>query len=47
MQLMGYPDSPFVRRVAITMRFLGIDFENRELSIYRNFDAFLSCPLSE
>jgi glutathione S-transferase len=42
MQLIGYLDSPFVRRVAISMRFLGIGFEHRELSIFRNFDEFRS-----
>ena len=38
MQLIGYLDSPFVRRVAISMRFLGIGYEHRELSIFRNYD---------
>ena len=40
MQLIGYLDSPFVRRVAITMQFLGIDYTPRELSIFRDFDEF-------
>ena len=40
MQLIGYLDSPFVRRTAITMEFLGIDYEHRELSIFRNFEEF-------
>jgi glutathione S-transferase len=40
MQLIGYLDSPYVRRVAVTLRFLGIDFEHRELSIWRDFDEF-------
>ena len=40
MQLIGYLDSPFVRRVAITMRCLDIDYENRELSIFRDFEEF-------
>jgi glutathione S-transferase len=40
MQLIGYLDSPFVRRVAITMQFLGIDYTHRELSIFRDFDEF-------
>ena len=42
MQLIGYLDSPFVRRVAISMRYLGVDFEHRELSIFRDFDEFRS-----
>jgi len=40
MQLIGYLESPFVRRVAITARFLDIPYEHRELSIFRNFDEF-------
>ena len=40
MQLIGYLDSPFVRRVAITMQFLGIEYRHRELSIFRNYDEF-------
>lgn len=40
MQLIGYLDSPFVRRVAITLEVLGIDYEHRELSIFRDFDEF-------
>ena len=40
MQLIGYLDSPFVRRVAVSMQFLGIEYEHRELSIFRNYDEF-------
>ena len=40
MQLIGMLDSPFVRRVAVTMRFLDIDFEHRPLSVLRTFDEF-------
>ena len=40
MQLVGYLDSPFVRRVAVSMKFLDIPFEHRELSIFRDYDAF-------
>jgi glutathione S-transferase len=40
MQLIGYMDSPFVRRVAVTAQFLGIPYEHRELSIFRDFDEF-------
>jgi glutathione S-transferase len=39
-QLIGYMDSPFVRRVAISLEFLGIAYEHRELSIFRDFDEF-------
>ena len=40
MQLIGYMDSPFVRRVAVTAQFLGLPYEHRELSIFRDFDEF-------
>ncbi len=40
MQLIGYMDSPFVRRVAVIARFLGVHYEHRELSIFRDFDEF-------
>ena len=40
MQLIGYMDSPFVRRVAITAQYLGVAYEHRELSIFRDFDEF-------
>jgi glutathione S-transferase len=40
MELIGYLDSPFVRRVAITMQFLDIPYEHRELSIFRNYEEF-------
>lgn len=33
-------DSPFVRRVAITMQVLGIDYQHRPLSIFKSFDEF-------
>lgn len=40
MQLIGYMDSPFVRRVAVTAEFLGLPYEHRELSIFRDFEEF-------
>ena len=40
MKLIGYMDSPFVRRVAVTARFLGLPYEHRELSIFRDFEEF-------
>lgn len=40
MQLIGMFDSPFVRRVAITMRMLGIDFEHNPLSIFGGYKDF-------
>jgi glutathione S-transferase len=40
MQLIGYMDSPFVRRVAVTAEFLGLPYEHRELSIFRDIEKF-------
>ena len=40
MQLIGYLDSPFVRRVAIAMQILGIEYTHRALSIFRDYDEF-------
>jgi glutathione S-transferase len=40
MQLVGFMDSPFVRRVAVSAQFLGQDYEHRELSIFRDFEEF-------
>jgi glutathione S-transferase len=39
-QLIGMMDSPYVRRTAISLRLLGIPFEHRSLSVFRNFDEF-------
>ena len=39
MVLIGVFESPFVRRVAITLRLLGLPFEHRALCAVRNFDA--------
>ena len=40
MQLIGMPDSPYVRRVAIALQLLGMRYEHRKLSVFRHFDAF-------
>lgn len=40
MILIGMLDSPYVRRVAIYMKVLGIEFEHRPLSVFSDFDAF-------
>ena len=40
MELIGYMDSPFVRRVAVSAQYLGIPYEHRELSIFRDFEEF-------
>jgi glutathione S-transferase len=39
MQLIGYLDSPYVRRVAVTAQFLGIPYEHRELSVFKDYEA--------
>lgn len=40
MQLVGMLDSPYVRRVAISMKLMGIPFEHRSLSVFRDFERF-------
>jgi len=40
MQLIGMLDSPFVRRTAISLHMLGIPFEHRSLSVFRDYEAF-------
>jgi glutathione S-transferase len=40
MQLIGMLDSPYVRRVAISLQVLGLRFEHRSLSVFRTFAEF-------
>lgn len=40
MRLIGMLDSPYVRRVAISLRLMGLPFEHQSLSVFRNYDAF-------
>ena len=40
MQLIGMLDSPYVRRVAISMKLMGLAFEHRPLSVFRHFEVF-------
>jgi glutathione S-transferase len=40
MRLIGMLDSPYVRRVAISMKLMGIEFANEQISLFRNFDEF-------
>jgi glutathione S-transferase len=40
MQLIGLLDSPYVRRVAISLQLLRLPFEHRALSVFRRFDEF-------
>jgi glutathione S-transferase len=40
MVLIGMPDSPYVRRVAITLKLMGLPFEHRSVSVFRTYDEF-------
>ena len=40
MLLIGMLDSPYVRRVAISLAVLGLPFEHRSVSVFRQFDEF-------
>jgi len=40
MRLIGMLDSPYVRRVAICLDNLGVDFEHEALSVFTTFDKF-------
>jgi glutathione S-transferase len=40
MRLIGMLDSPFVRRVAISLKLMGLPFEHEPLSVFRTFEAF-------
>ncbi|AGP43194.1 glutathione S-transferase N-terminal domain-containing protein [Serratia plymuthica] len=40
MQLIGMLDSPYVRRVAICLKLLGIEFEHRAVSVFSDFERF-------
>jgi len=40
MQLIGMLDSPYVRRVAISLKRMGLPFEHRPVSVFRHFEQF-------
>ncbi|ESR23115.1 glutathione S-transferase family protein [Lutibaculum baratangense] len=40
MRLIGMLDSPYVRRVAVTLNALGLAYEHESLSVFRNFEEF-------
>ena len=40
MKLVGMLDSPYVRRVAISLQLLGLRFEHQSLSVFRTFTEF-------
>lgn len=39
-KLVGMMDSPYVRRVAISLELYGVEFESQPLSVFSTFDAF-------
>jgi glutathione S-transferase len=40
MQLIGMLDSPYVRRVAVSLKLMGVPFEHQAVSVFRHFDRF-------
>ncbi len=40
MRLIGMLDSPYVRRVAISLRFMGLPFTHEAVSVFRHYDKF-------
>jgi glutathione S-transferase len=40
MQLIGMLDSPYVRRVAVSLKVLGLKFDHKPVSVFRHFDQF-------
>jgi glutathione S-transferase len=40
MKLVGMLDSPYVRRVAVSLQLLGLRFEHQSMSVFRDRDAF-------
>jgi len=40
MELIGMLDSPYVRRVAVSLQYLGVPFRHRALSVFRTFGEF-------
>lgn len=40
MKLIGKLDSPYVRRVAVSLALYGVEFESAQLSVFNDFDQF-------
>ena len=40
MKLIGMLDSPYVRRVAVSLKLMGVPFEHQSLSVFRTFEQF-------
>ena len=40
MRLIGMLDSPYVRRVAVSLKFMGLPFSHEPVSVFRHYDHF-------
>jgi glutathione S-transferase len=40
MRLIGMMDSPYVRRVAISLKLMGLPFVHQQISVFRHYEAF-------
>lgn len=40
MILIGMTDSPYVRRVAVSLRLMGLGYEHQHVSVFRHYDRF-------
>src|SRR5215212_5706438 len=40
MILIGMPDSPYVRRVAVSLKMMGVPFEHQQVSVFRHYERF-------
>ena len=40
MRLIGMLDSPYVRRVAVSLTFMGLEFSQESVSVFRHYEAF-------
>lgn len=40
MRLIGMLDSPYVRRVAVSLNFMGLAYKQEQVSVFRHFDQF-------
>ncbi|WP_206512594.1 glutathione S-transferase N-terminal domain-containing protein, partial [Enterobacter ludwigii] len=40
MKLIGMMDSPYVRRVAVSLELYGVAFESQPLSVFSTFEEF-------
>ena len=42
MRLIGMLDSPYVRRAAVSLKFMGLPFSHESVSVFRHYDHFAS-----